>query len=71
MSIKDYSENKPAEIKKGRFIYFEKKKRKIKGLKNIIRDNAITYLETIGFKKFYVLYSCFIKNINWNVYFQF
>ncbi len=44
MNIKDYSENKPAEIKKGRFIYFEKKKRKIKGLKNIIRDNAIIFL---------------------------
>ena len=70
MNIKDYSENKPAEIKKGRIIYL-KKKRKIKGLKNIIRDNAITCLETIGFKKFYVIYYCFIKIINWNVYFQF
>ena len=30
MSIKDYSKNTPAEIKKGRFIYFEKKEGKIK-----------------------------------------
>ena len=38
---------------------------------SIIRDNATTYFETIEFKKFYALYSCFIKIINWNVYFQF
>ena len=35
MSIKVYSEKTPAEIKKGLFIYFEKKKEKIKEWKNM------------------------------------